>query len=138
MKGATHLYTYQCSFCHSLATTPVRMGRGVLTCQSCLRLMAYRWCEPIVTDAERSLAERGVVFHRPEPSTPRPTKVVRCRVSDCAAFKPEAEMVYLPGIGRFCSQEHAERGQREWDAFLERLRQLKEEKPWLEWHGTAP
>ena len=135
MKGATHLYTYRCSFCKAVATSPVRASR-LLYCRSCARLMAFQFVEPIVTDEDRALAEQGVVFHRLPPTEPPREKVIRCRISDCLVYKPVSQMVHLPGIGEYCCAEHAAQGQAQWDAFMERMRLLREEQPDL-W-PTAP
>lgn len=128
MTGATHLHWYQCSFCRAVATSPVCV-KSHFRCRACGRLLAYQWSEPITTDALRERAKGGIVYSLVDPPTPPRPMPKKCRASGCSIYKPEAEMVNLIGIGHFCSQEHAEQGQREWDAFMDRLRKLKQEQP---------
>lgn len=133
---AALLHWYQCRNCKSTATNPIKLAPR---CPQCRVIsgwygyrMSYLWSEAITTDEQRARAAKGIVQTTPEPLLePRP-KVKRCGLPSCLNRKPEAELVHLPGIGKYCSQACADRGQIEWDAFQERLRNLKERMPWLE------
>jgi hypothetical protein len=133
MKGATELHWYRCSFCKAMATAAVDV-RGFYRCSGCFRLMAYQFSEPITTDAQRTRADGGLVFSSvPADPSYRPRKA--CALRGCGQMPLVSEMVYRPGIGRFCSEAHANAGEAEHAAFLDRLRQLKESDPLLVWHG---
>lgn len=127
-SDATHLHWYQCSFCKAWMTSPLKM-LGHFKCQGCLRFLSFKFSIPITTLEQRARTERGFVYSRPDPPSTPPER--RCGLRLCFVYKPEAEMVYVPGLGRFCSQAHAEQHQQEMDALLERVRKVKEEKPWL-------
>lgn len=135
-----YLHLYQCRSCKSTATTAVKMP---FRCQACSingrygGSMVFLWSTRITTDQQRADAAKGIVFTRPESLTEPLPAAVRCRAPRCLNYKPEEEMVHLPGIGKFCSQACAEAGQKDYEAFMERLRNLKEERPWLKWPKKA-
>ena len=58
------LHWYQCRSCQTLATTPVKVTYGrPLCCNLCHSYMAFKWSEPIQTQTQRDLAQRGVVWN---------------------------------------------------------------------------
>ena len=93
----THLHVYRCSFCDVVATSTVRMG---LKCVRCLRLMRYKWSQPITTQAERDIASAGVLF---DPFLPRPPK--RC---DTCRQPITGTPMKIAGVGVFCGDDCAQ------------------------------
>lgn len=133
--SAPLLHWYQCRNCKSTATNALKVAPRCPQCRVVSGWYGYRmsflWSVAITTDEDRERAARGIVMTRPEPAAPRP-KVKKCGLPTCLERKPEAEMVHLPGIGRYCSDACAQQGQIEWDAFQQRLRKLREDMPWLD------
>jgi hypothetical protein len=130
VSAATHLHVYRCSNCGTVATATVRSS-SLLKCRLCFRLMAYQWSKAIATEEDRAIAALGVAFN-PWRSGQAPALDTRkCSRTGCFHRAPDTDLIHLPGIGKFCSEDCAQRGQAEWDAFMARLRKLKEDRPWL-------
>jgi hypothetical protein len=129
-RNYTHLHWFRCSFCKSYATHPILL-KGHYQCAACRRLLAFIESVPITTDRQRERAEGGLVFSTLVPEGSPVVRYRHCSVNGCDRYEPEAEMIRLPGIGWFCSPEHVAQGQVEWDAFMDRIRNLKQEMPWL-------
>lgn len=137
MRGYTHLHWYQCNRCKRFGTSPV-LVKSQLKCPACLIWLAYQWSESITTDEQRARAEGGIVFSVPPPPETKKPPMKKCGLPMCVTRKTEDELVQIPGVGKFCSSEHAEEGQRNWNAFMERLRKLREERPWLDIEPKTP
>lgn len=128
---AGELHTYRCSFCKTVATTPVKSSspRDV-KCVTCLRWMGYLFSQTIDTLELQALADRGLVYN-PHVST----DVIRKRCDTCKTLVDKAAMVNLGVGGRYCSQPCADIGTEKHRATMEaidaRLEKLYQERPWL-------
>ena len=125
----THLHTYQCSMCKTVATFTMRGPEVRIDCVLCHRWMRHLFAEPITTDAQRALAARGLVF---SPHT-------QTRTRHCDSCRKQVErsgMIYLPGVGYFCETACADAGVAKHEAYMLRLQaerdeQKRREQPWL-------
>lgn len=123
----THLHTYQCSFCRSTATTSVKSS-GLVKCRLCFRLMAFLFSVPIETDEQREQAAGPIVFRFGGVSLAPPTEPTkRCARRGCYTYKPVSDLLN----GRFCSEECGAQDSRDFKAFMDRLEDLYQRKPYL-------
>lgn len=126
----THLHFYQCSWCKTTATSPVYDAAHPPKCGACLRYMARKYAEPIETEAQQALVDRGMVFN--------PYRVVgplKRTCDTCKAVYLASDGIDLDHGGRYCSAACADIGTEKHRAALERsqvkLEQLYQEQPWL-------
>jgi hypothetical protein len=125
------LHFYRCSQCHTTATTGVKRTPDLhLRCNACFRWMAFLWSLPIETDEQRGLAARGLVYNPFGQDAPR--KVCTARRCDmCPTYVERAAMIVLPCVGKFCSDDCAQRGVLRHQQVMERVEQLYQNEPGL-------
>jgi hypothetical protein len=128
---ADQLHLYMCSFDHTVASSTVRISpmHTPIKCIRCLRIMAYKWSQPITTEAERAIAARGVVFN---PFTPSTTPFTKRPCDECRELVEKDALIHLPAVGRFCSMDCADKGVAKHEAFMQRVAKVKQDMPWLD------
>lgn len=125
----THLYSYHCSNCRMYGTVGRKAPADMpYKCPFCARYLAYKWSDPIVTDADRALAARGLTMNTHVLSQPPSTKR---QCDTCRVYVELADMIRLGKYGRFCSQACADIEAEKIAAVAKRVLALKEERPWL-------
>lgn len=124
------LHIYRCSFCDTIATSGVKTAWPPILCCACRRIMAYQSSEDVTSDRDRALLARGVVYNPFDPPRP-PVTTRRCDAKGCHNHPEKADMIYLPGVGRFCSAPCADAGAAEHEAFMRRIGKLYDDMPWL-------
>lgn len=128
MTTAALLHVYRCSFCKAIATSTVKVA-SVLRCRACLRLMAYQWSQRVETDADRALAQQGVVFNPWTEERTTPPKR-RCTHPRCREYRFTTEMVYRGRFG-YCSEACADRDAIEEARTRARVEAFYQERPWM-------
>jgi hypothetical protein len=111
----THLHYYRCQFCRSTATIAVR-GRAPKCHCGCF--MTWQFCEPILTDEQRALAEQGLLFAKPAEN--EATRTTQC--DSCRRWAIVSQMIWLDRgrrwLSKYCSAQCA-------DVATEKLRAIE-------------
>lgn len=115
IASAVRLHTFQCSQCKTVATCTVLAPGTHIDCVLCRRWMRHLHSRPVVTEADRALAARGLVFNSYIATPPK------AHCGTCRTLKLKSELIDLAAAGRFCSQACADEGVRVHEAYLTRL-----------------
>jgi hypothetical protein len=114
------LHTYQCSWCHKIATAGLKSPDVRIKCCLCFRWMRFMWSDPITTDMQRQRAAGGIVYGTDEEVQQAAERLTEC--DTCRVKVPKHRMVKLMGVGRFCNEDCAQAGVLKHRAFMERRR----------------
>ena len=123
------LHWYQCSFCKVTATTTVRRHETRISCNACFRWMAFLWSLPIVSDEQRALAARGLVYN--PYGTDERAAYTKKPCDTCREHVERDTMIVLQGVGKFCSEDCAQVGVLKHQQVMERVEKLYQDEPGL-------
>jgi hypothetical protein len=127
MTGDLHLF--QCSQCRTTATCTVFLPDKPIECVLCRRWMKRLYSRPIVTDADRALAARGLVFNPYHASPPKH------HCTTCRTLKLTSELINLAAAGYACSDACADIAVARHEQYQQRLQaeqaaERRRQQPW--------
>lgn len=130
--AADRIYVYRCKNCRDVTYTVTVSSFSSHSPYRCCRCSS--WLRPlhsydVVTDADRKLAARCPVWTGIDTATVKSAPPELC--STCRSALDKDSTIDLSPAGKFCSTPCADKGVADYEAFMERVEHVYQEKPWL-------